>query len=1179
MLHTNEVRILLPEKIQPPSQTPFILSVGPTLTMALPIVLMSLLGSGLFGRSGSYMYMTLIMGGTGCLMGALWGILNYIYRKRDYKNRVEKSKEEFDRYLLQTRQYLEKCVLDNREHMLMKYPSSERLLMLIDDAHLYKRYSEDEDYLFIRLALGEIPFQMKVVPDEDRKEMFPSEEVLKAKKLAGDFQTIKDVPVGINLRDSKCIGLCLEKNIKINYEYILSIIVQMSFSISPAELAICVIYDASNKYQQNMVSGIKFLPHVFSEGVKMRLISGNADTLRIILPELERLLEEKRRRLILFILEDSLIREEMLYRQLLKPGAEYPFNMFIMEEKRHLPNGVRTIIDKETYEGIEGIDIKNADRFSRSIRGLGAVYEKGDESIPQRVDFLTLFNARRIEEIDIASKWAKNRTFLRMKVPIGKINNDTLLYLDIHEKFHGPHGLIAGTTGSGKSELIQTYIMSLCISFSPAEVNFFLIDYKGGGTGNYISELPHCAGCISNLSGRMIQRAMDSIVSENRRRQALLLKYGVNHIDKYMELYNNNEASEPMPHLVLIVDEFAELKKEEPDFMQQVISLSAIGRSLGIHLILATQKPAGVVDDKIRSNAHFKLCLKVQDRQDSMDMLHRPEASLISNAGMCYLQIGNDEYFEKFQTGYCGGMYYESQNRETGVMLLDEAGGRRGIEGPKGAGINKLEKLVHYVNLTTDTLKVGKAKKLWMAELSEKIALNDMEIPIVSEKIAICVADDTLNQNQPVIYFNPVTDGHMAVGGGPSSGKSTLLKTMMSQIKPGDEFLLADLSKNMPVSVEEDGRCLGILSEGYEIPIFFFHLKREFQRRRESHKNRLFIFIDNISALLKLLSEKEREFVHTLAAEGAGVGITIVASGNSMADFTTSLFGRFKTTLALEMNDRTQYGDMLRRYNGIPLIRQNTPGRCLCKLNNRIMECQIILSGDISFPKVSCGKGRKFPKVPRMPLTGELLKELKPFGVPLGYSQKTGYIKYVDISGGGAFIISGNANTGRHILLEHIETAVREIYKDDTDVILKASADNPGTPDEIRKIKVMLLEDTGELLRELYGPYSDRKLRECYEEISQNGKEVFIFAICNPQKDIDIMSTTFFKNILSSRNGIHLGGMLTAQRIFEFEDIGYSEANRKMPKGIGYMKSPDASHTIRLRLPNVNDTDLYDEGE
>lgn len=181
---------------------------------------------------------------------------------------------------------------------------------------------------------------------------------------------------------------------------------------------------------------------------------------------------------------------------------------------------------------------------------------------------------------------------------------DTFM-LDLHEKFHGPHGLVAGMTGSGKSEFIITYILSLAINYNPQEVQFVMIDYKGGGMAKSFENLPHTVGIITNLDGAAIKRSLVSIESELKRRQAIFAaaskKVNISNIDiyKYQKLYREGKVDEPLSHLFIISDEFAELKTQQPEFMTQLISAARIGRSLGVHLILATQKPSGVVDDQI----------------------------------------------------------------------------------------------------------------------------------------------------------------------------------------------------------------------------------------------------------------------------------------------------------------------------------------------------------------------------------------------------------------------------------------------------------------------------------------------------------------------------------------------------------------------------------------------------
>lgn len=151
-----------------------------------------------------------------------------------------------------------------------------------------------------------------------------------------------------------------------------------------------------------------------------------------------------------------------------------------------------------------------------------------------------------------------------------------------------------------------------------------------------------------------------SIKSELMRRQRVFSEYGVNNIDKYQKLFYSKDVKGDMPaipHLIMIADEFAELKQDQPDFMKELVSTARVGRSLGVHLILATQKPAGVVDDQIWSNSKFKICLKVQDEADSRDVIKRPDAAMIKEPGRAYIQVGNDEIFELFQSAYSGADY------------------------------------------------------------------------------------------------------------------------------------------------------------------------------------------------------------------------------------------------------------------------------------------------------------------------------------------------------------------------------------------------------------------------------------------------------------------------------------------------------------------------------------------
>lgn len=239
----------------------------------------------------------------------------------------------------------------------------------------------------------------------------------------------------------------------------------------------------------------------------------------------------------------------------------------------------------------------------------------------------------------------------RLKAYFGYERNE-IMYLDLHEKGHGPHGLIGGSTGSGKSELIVSLLLSLCINYPPDYLNIVLIDYKGGGLSDSLSingeRLPHIIASVNNLDEDGLKRLIVILNLECKRRQKLFMELSresgssVMNIDDYLKVISDEIDFEKLAHLLIVVDEFAELKKNNPQEIKELISISRIGRSLGIHLILATQKPAGVIDDEIWSNSRFKIALKMYDERDSVDIIKRPDAAYLNTPGSFLLQIDDN---------------------------------------------------------------------------------------------------------------------------------------------------------------------------------------------------------------------------------------------------------------------------------------------------------------------------------------------------------------------------------------------------------------------------------------------------------------------------------------------------------------------------------------------------------
>lgn len=458
------------------------------------------------------------------------------------------------------------------------------------------------------------------------------------------------------------------------------------------------------------------------------------------------------------------------------------------------------------------------DVFSRQLSNFKVRENASNAAIPDMLTFLDMYKTSRVEDLDMYHKWLENRTYESMRSLIGQKAGEQPVYLDIHEKYHGHHGLVAGTTGSGKSETLQTYILSLVLNYHPHEVAFILIDYKGGGMAQSFIGLPHLAGVITNLGGNQTTRALLSINAEIKRRQRTFNEYKIKHIDAYIELYRNGEAEEPMPHLLIIADEFAELKKEQPDFVRALVSAARVGHSLGINLILATQKPSGVVDDEIWSNTRFRICLRVADKQDSNEMLKRTDAAYITGTGRGFLQVGNDEIFDEFQSGWSGAPYTpevpfndDSKAKAVIIGLTGKPEAVKKKKKKKGDNVKKftqLDAMVQYAANLAEENHIKPLRQIWLPPLPGLFYLDDLELTWDEKQIKLPVglADDPQNQRQFPVYLDFIRDGHLLICGSAGSGKTSLVQTILYgaalpvKASQGESMMLAIREKLKPLT-------------------------------------------------------------------------------------------------------------------------------------------------------------------------------------------------------------------------------------------------------------------------------------------------------------------------------------------------------------------------------------------
>lgn len=698
---------------------PLLLTIGPSFTMALPMLLgclLAIFGSRASGRAGgAFMYTGIITAMGSAILGTVWGIVNLRQSRREEFEDEQKRVEMYGNYLISVAQDLKQKYQQNVQALNYTYLPVETYCSYTPaTTQLWERNQTHKDFLFYRLGLGDEPFQVEVKIPKEGFNLERDKLKEKPRQIQQEYAVMHDVPVGIDLAQKRLVGVVGGPGRLGCLPVVYTLLAGIAANNCYTDVKIVFVGASDDDRHLRQWEALKWLPHVWNESRTTRYIALNAqdraDVFFTLLDVLRRRSQEsgepgaEKRGIpkpyyILFIEDPALLQGELLAKYLLNPDPALGLTTILLAETtQELPNECEEIIENDRefcgkYNTVEGghqpirFDRGNAvmiETLARQLSNVQVRENESDSEIPSQLEFLEMYGVRRIEQLNVAERWRKSRTFSTMRVPIGQKAGGELCYLDIHEKYHGPHGLVAGTTGSGKSETLQTYILSLALQYSPDDIGFFIIDFKGGGMANLFEGLPHMLGTISNLSGNQVRRAMISIKSENKRRQRLFNEYGVNNISNYTRVYKNGESKIPLPHLFIIIDEFAELKREQPDFMRELISVAQVGRSLGVHLVLATQKPSGTVDDNIWSNAKFRLCLRVQDRQDSNDMLHRPDAAFITQAGRGFLQVGNDEIFEEFQSAWSGAVYDENsiESAHAAVTMLTRTG-KTGIVGSR----------------------------------------------------------------------------------------------------------------------------------------------------------------------------------------------------------------------------------------------------------------------------------------------------------------------------------------------------------------------------------------------------------------------------------------------------------------------------------------------------------------
>lgn len=1019
----------------------------------------------------------LAMGGqallTGNIVSAFTGMflptMSQGMSDKDRKDYEARRTERYGAYLKDKQNEIETERINEITLLNKAHPDvTEVLAFAGNKERLWERRKIDEDFLSVRIGTGELPLIAERVYEKKKLDLEDDELVDKMYRLASKPVTLPNAPVLLSFIGDRTVGVKGRRTLIRGF--VRNIILQLAATHSYDELKICVLAGEDSAAELDFV---RYLRHNWDDEMNVRFFASQREDTQPIADYFKKREEDyfggnrnpSKSRIpknapvfIIFALDKTLF-ESLEFLKNVLDEPEY-CGISILSAFDGLPKECTKIIEAETEASLRLIDLRHpenpeigfrldpysapaADAAVKELYGTKLRSRLELSSLPSMLTFLEMYRVGRVEHLNPLARWKENNPIKSLAAPVGVGTDGSLFMLDLHEKRQGPHGLIAGMTGSGKSEFIITYILSMAVNYSPEEVAFILIDYKGGGLTDAFEDrtrgihLPHVVGTITNLDGAAIRRSLMSINSELKRRQSVFKQAksqtnaGTMDIYDYQKLYRAGKVDEPMPHLFIISDEFAELKKQEPEFMDELISTARIGRSLGVHLILATQKPGGVVNDQIWSNTRFRVCLKVQDRGDSMEMLKRPEAAELKQTGRFYLQVGYNEYFAIGQSAWCGAGYIPqdgvAKEDDTSVEFVDTAGrtilsARTKAEKPKA----ECKQVVSIVRCLSDLAAREniKTRRLWTDPLPETVEYGSLpEAKGEGITAAVGLIDDPEFQKQYPLRLDMQSFRNMLLVGGSGSGKSTLLRTLLCSLaerySPDEvNIYIVDLSSGALGALAALPHCGAYLTEDNEADLDrLLKLVRDmtaerkklfadaevfgFDAYRKIAKLPLAVFV--IDSWMNISSfRKGQEYGFAIAdymRDAANCGIRFILSINHINEIGSRAKQETDYRIMLQPQDKFDYNDVLNIRGS--MLPSHLAGRGVCVIDGRALEFQTAVISAVSETgavKALAAKLReKYPAaaVRRLPMLaagaeyGEFLASFEKDRIPLGFSLDT----------------------------------------------------------------------------------------------------------------------------------------------------------------------------------------------
>lgn len=951
---------------------------------------------------------------------------------------------------------------------------------------------------FAELCIGRGRQAARHVFTENRNEESDPLLVEQVQALLAEVAFVEDVPVVADLNVEGSVGVAGPPAIA--RAVAASMVASAALMHSPAELSVALLGSPASSDDWGWLTWLPHvdaryspIPHPLADDSSgcVALQDSIAHLLDARAAVTQRTSGARHLPAILVVIEDDAPIERSLLVDLLERGPAVGIHpVWIATAVKRLPAGCGAVVDasqgsgqmtvrirrtKVLHEGVRA-DLVSADQLDRIGRTMSPLIDtaaraRGETGLPDIVLGPGLLGLPPEPTADaILERWRASsiegagRGDTRLTTPVG-IANDEPFHLDLRRQ--GPHALVGGTTGAGKSEFLQSWVMGLAANYSAKRVNFLFVDYKGGAAFSDCVKLPHCVGLVTDLSPHLVDRALGSLHAELHRREHLFNQLDAKDI---IELEKRGSEETP-PVLIIVVDEFAALVQEVPDFVDGVVNVAQRGRSLGLHLILATQRPAGVITGNLRANTNIRVALRMADESDSADVIDSSEAAFIDaiHPGRGFAKAGPGRS-TPFQSAFYGGQSTEDHGprsaiiRPLGIAVAEEWPTPQRER--SGDDTNDLERLVTATKRAALVGQYPEPRRPWLPELPAELDLRDAELTRTDTELVFGTADVPSSQSQPPISFHPDREGNLVVFGASGTGKSTLLRT-----------LAITAGASIPIAERGSGPChvygIDFGSRGLQMLESFGHVgsiidgddheridrllrtmreaiderQQRFQaaaagsiaeyrtRTNEVGEARILLLIDNYGAMRQAYDNPERagtlDMLTSIMSEGRSVGVHVILTVDRPGALPSAVSSLISRRLVLRLANESDLM-LLDEPTGV-LSADGPPGRGV----ENGMEFQVAVLGGTSnlaeqtdlaralATHATFGAGAAAPAVEALPT--EIFLEELPNSVGdqpvLGLEDAT--LGPVGVEPVGAFLIAGPPGSGRTTAVASLSGALR----------------------------------------------------------------------------------------------------------------------------------------------------------